>query len=445
VSDSGSAGEASSVLGPTNKDVTDSASGGDASSTTALLTANDSMVGTDASGLSTGFVPTIAGVDSFQHRSIPGNLSATAAYWYTAANNAGTPPNHGGGFVTFDTTEKRTASHLCSLKIQTDGVTTANLRRTIAATVVVGSVYFKVGTISGGQKLINCALSSGVAQVQLTSSGFISMKVGSGTAQTGNVNYNDGNWHRLDWKFDTSTGTATADCTVDGASTGCPQATLALASANMTTLVIGDNTVATSGCIFYYSDLVWSHTAADYPIGAHTCKMLAINGSGTHAQGSGAFQTMPGAGTTSYDTFVDDAWDGTTPELSQTGEDYVRQTVADGAGYLEFTVADPAGGDTVIWAASLGILMAAEDSATANNCEGRLVDSAGTTLATTGLVDPSVAATYYSGYRIATTVAPSGGWSNSSLAGVKIRWGFSTDVSPVPALNAAMVEYVVGA
>jgi hypothetical protein len=445
-SDSGSAGEASSVLGPTNKDVSDSASGSDASSpTTAILTANDSMVGTDSSGVSTGVLPTLALIDSFQHRVIPGNITATASFWYSNATNVGTLPNHGGGNLTFDTGIKRTASHVCSLKVVADNVTPTAFRRTIAQQKVNGSIYFRVDSApTSGVNIVSCDPPvSSVLRVQILPDGHIQTKVAGGTVQQSSGTYIDSAWHRLDWKFDTSTTTGTADAIVDGTDT-LPQATGTITAGNMTARHVGDKNASGPGT-FYASDDVVSFTETDYPIGVHTCKLLAINGSGTHAQGSGAFQTMPGAGTTSYDTFVDDAWDGTTPELSQTGEDYVRQTVIDGAGYLEFTVADPAGGDTAIWGAQLGVLMASEDSATADNCECRLVDSAGSTLATTGLIDPSINAAYYSGYRIIASSAPSGGWSNSSLAGVKIRFGFSTDVTPNPTMNAAIVEYVVGA
>lgn len=386
-------------------------------------------------------MPTIAGIDSFQHRSIPGNLTATANFWYTALNNGGTPPNHGGGLVTFDTSVKRTAAHACSLKIVSDNVTPANIRRTISSTMVVGSMYFLIPSLpaSGSPKILAMGLSTGVASIQVdASTGALQTKVGSGTQVQGATNCVDNAWHRLDWKLDTTTGTAKLDVQLDGAA--MTQATLALASAPITTIVSGDNTAAIA-MTAYFSDLVWSVTSADYPIGDHICKLLAIDGEGTHSQSTGAFQTDTGA-TSGYGAAVDDVWDGTTPELSQTGEDHVKQTAVAAAGYLEFTTADPAAGDTTIWGAQLGVLMAALDSATANNCECRLVDSAGTTLATTGLTDPSINLAYYTGYRVITTAAPSGGWSNSSLAGCKIRWGYSTDVSPVPVMNTAMVEYV---
>jgi len=383
-------------------------------------------------------VPTIQGIESYQHRIIPTALNAQSG-WYSAVSNAGTQPNHGGGAITFDTGIKRTAEHVCSLKVVPDGVTNTNVRRTIASTIVVGSAYIRVDSNpSGAIKLFNMALSAGVATVGMNTSGQVTAKVGSGTQNNGSTNWADAKWHRIDWKADTSTGTATLDIIVDGVET-ITQATLALASANMTTVMTGDNTVGGPATV-YYSDLVWSVTAGDYPLGDHICLMSAIDGEGTHAQGSGAFQTDTG-GTSGYGAAVDDAWDGTTPELSQTGEDHVKQTVIDTSGYLEFTVADPPPNYTVVWAAQPGFLLAALDSATLDNVQARMYHSS-TLLAQTGSIDPSISATEYTGYRIYPTAAPSGGWSGTTLAAVRLRFGFSSDVTPNPVMNAACVEWV---
>ncbi|HEU4864643.1 MAG TPA: hypothetical protein VFT76_00220 [Actinomycetota bacterium] len=385
-------------------------------------------------------MPTIAGIDSFQGRIIPTAVN-NATGWYSAVNNVGTTPNHGGGQVTFDTGVKRTADHACSLKIVTDNVTPANVRHTVASTMIVGSVYFRIPSApaSGSPKILNCALSAGVASIQVASNGHIQSKVGSGTQQEGTTNWADDAWHRLDWKLDTSTGTATLDVTIDGTES-LTQATLSLASANITTVMLGDNTAAIAVTI-YYSDLVWSTTSGDFPLGDHICLKLEIDGTGTHSQGSGAFADELG-GTTDANLLdsVDDAWNGTTPELSQTGEDFVAQTANDANGYVEFTTANTSQSGAV-WGAQLGVLMASLDSTTACLGEAKLVDSAGTTLGGTGSIDPSVSATAYTAYRPKTTAAPSGGWSTSSLNACKIRLGFSSDAAPDLLFNSAIIEY----
>ncbi len=388
-------------------------------------------------------MPTISGIDSFQHRIIPTAINNTNG-WYSAVNNGGTTPNHGGGGISFDTTTKRTADHACSLKMVVPAATVTNLRISIGSKVVVGSVYFNVPTApaSGSSKLLNMALSSGVASVGIDSSGHITSKVGSGTQQNGSTNWADGAWHRIDWYADTTGATATLDVKVDGTET-LTQATLALATANMTTVMIGDNTFVSADTTVYYNDLVWSTTAGDYPLGDHICLKLEINGTGTHNKGAGTWSDEAG-NTTDAELLnsVDDAWNGTTPELSQTGEDHVKKSAGvTGTEYLEFTLADTAQSGAV-WGAQIGALIAALDSTTANAQSFKLVDSGGTVLKAPGAIDASVSSTAYSAYRIQDTTAPGGGWDTTALNGLKYQWGFSTDVSPNPVFNSGIVEYV---
>jgi hypothetical protein len=384
-------------------------------------------------------VPTIQGIDSFQHRILPVAISATNG-WYSSIGNGGTPPNHGGGGVTFDTSIKRTADHACSLKLTHDNVTATNVRRAVATTMIVGSVYFRVDAApSANTKLINITLSTGTSSVAMNTSGQLGLKAGGAGLTFGGASYADAVWHRLDFKADTTGANATIDAQVDG--TALTQSSAALASANMTQMMLGDNSVPSGPGTFYFNDFVWSVTSADYPLGAHICLFLPIDGEGTHSQSTGAFQTDTGA-TSGYGAAVDDAWDGTTPELSQTGEDHVKQTATAAGGYLEFTLADPPANYATVWAGQFGVLMAALDATTADNCECRHVDSAGSVLSQTGLIDPSISATSYSAYRVFPLTAPAGGWSGATLAASKIRWGFSTNVAANPVMNAACVEWV---
>lgn len=379
-------------------------------------------------------MPTLAYVDSFQHRVLAGNS------WYETISNAGTPPNHGAVAITFDTGVARTAEHACSLKVAEDGVTAPNIRKNIAQKVVVGSIFFRIAAAPSVQsKMLVMTISAGVISIGMNTNGTMYGKVGSGTAISTAGTYADSLWHRIDYYADTQTGTAFLEWQIDGAAQ--TQANLALATANMTNCMIGTNT-ATDTLTFWVSDWVFGHTSADHPLGDHICKKLELNGTGTHAKGAGVFSDQASATTdAALLAAVDDAWDGTTPNLTQTGEDYTQETTADGGtGYVEWTLADPS--ETTVWGATMGVLLAAEDATTADNCEARLVDAAGTTLATTGaLTDPSGSATVYNAYRPFRTADPSGGWSGTSLSGCKIRFGFSTDVAPNPIINSAEVCY----
>ena len=381
-------------------------------------------------------MPTLIKVDSFQHRVLRVAQVSNATAWY-AVTEASTIPCHDGVDITFDTGQPRTADHACSLKLVGNASTNVQAGLPLGAgnQNVNGSIYFRVASApSVTSRMI--AFAGPASSINMDSSGHIvSQHAGGVSSQTSSGTYADGNWHRLDFYANSSASPNTLDVQIDGVANS--QSSRAQAATDTTRVDMG--TVAGDTLTAWYSDLVLSNTPGDYPIGDHICKFLRIDGKGTHSQGSGAFQDGSGSATDDFEVSVDDAWDGTTPELSQTGEDYVQQTANDAAGYVEFTLQDPS--ESTIWGAQLDVLMAAEDSTQVMNCESRLVDSGGTTLATTGLVDPSISNAAYTGIRPIATSAPSGGWSGTSLGACKVRFGYSTDTTPDAIFNAGGVEY----
>jgi hypothetical protein len=385
-------------------------------------------------------MPTLIKLDSFQHQVLRVANATAADDWYRLVTDTGTSaPSHGGGNITFDTGIVRTAEHAVSLKLAFLAARGIQVRYGLAAgnRNMNVSFYFRSldATNPGSQTTLFVFGATENGVIGIDTSGRITAKHGAGTLQNGSVDVCDGAWHRIDAKCDTSTTTGTLDVQVDG--TALTQATDAITAADITDLNFGLATANVDYTV-YVSDFVASATSGDYPMGDHICKKLEINGKGTHSLGSGAFQDEAGSTTDDFEVSVDDAWDGTTPDLDQTGEDFVQQTANDGAAYVEFTLADPS--ESTIWGAQLGTLVAAEDSTTACNCETRLVDSGGATRATTGLIDPSVSSTVYNGYRIIAS-APGGGWDGTALSGCKVRFGFSTDAAPDVLLNSAIAEY----
>jgi hypothetical protein len=387
-------------------------------------------------------MPTLIDLDSFQHQVLRTAITGAGA-WYALVTDTGTsPPSHGGGNITFDTGVVRTADHIVSLKMAFLAARGIQVRRTLPAGFRDVNVSFYFRTVdttnpSGAIAYLFVFGSTTNGVINLNTSGQVSAKVGVGTTQTGAVDVCDGAWHRIDARYITTTTTGTLDVQVDG--TALTQATGTVTVADQTDWNLG----FTSGTVdytVYYQDLVVSGTGADYPMGDHICKKLEINGTGTHSQGAGAFtDEVGGTSDAALLASINDAWNGTTPELSQTGEDYVKQTANDAAGYVEFTVTDPTE-SSGIWGAVHGSLFTGEDSALQCNGMTQLVDSAGTIISTTGTIDPSSSATIYNGYRLRCTAAPAGGW-DSGLAGVKLRFGFSSDASPFVAFNAGLVEY----
>lgn len=388
-------------------------------------------------------MPTIAGIDSFQHRVLRVfDQGSVVNDWYSQITDTGSAaPCHDGNSITFDPANARTSDHAVSLKLALKAATGVQIRKTVtgANNVAVASFYFKTtdATNPGGVPILFIFGATNNGTITLNTSGQVRAQVGSGTAQTSATDYCDGQWHRIDAKYDISTTTGTLDVQVDGVA--LTQATGTVTVGNITDWNFG----GTSGVVDYtvwVSDMVLSFTSGDYPIGDHICRMLEINATGTHSPSTGAFTDQAG-GTSDAALLaaVDDAWDGTTPELSQTGEDYIQQTANAAAGYVEHGFEDPT--ESLIWAAQLGVLMAGEDSATTCNCRAELVHS-GTIYCDTGLIDPSGSATMYNGYRPAASTGPGGSWSDTELSAAVVRFGFSTDAAPDVVFNSAIVEYV---
>lgn len=380
-------------------------------------------------------MPTLTDIDSFQHQ-----VLRIGGPWYTITDGS-TIPCHDGVSLLFDETQPRTADHVCSLKYTGNTTTAVQLRRLFTGgQICVASFYFRLVTAPSAQVIMFRFINSSNGVIRINTTGAINALVQGGTSSDSANTYADGNWHRIDAKYDCSTTTGRLDVTIDGTDV-LTQATGTVVIASVTAWEIGTNAAQAAAFDVWISDMVLSNTAGDYPIGGHICKLTRIAATGTHSQGAGAFTDHLGATTdAALLAAVDEDWNGTTPELSQTGEDHIRQTANDATGYVEYslqTITEPGG----IWAVELITLMAALDSATACNCETRLVHS-GTTYATTGLVDPSVNLAYYAGYRIINSAIPGADtWSDTELNAARVRFGFSTDAAPDAIWNAGAVEY----
>jgi preprotein translocase subunit Sss1 len=388
-------------------------------------------------------MPTVKRIESFQHRVLEVANAGVSPAWVDGIIDSSAPPVHDGNEITFDPSVVRTPDHAVSLKMAysaTLGVRYSMNYDTPTNDICI-SFYFRTTdtTNPAADKIMALFASTNNGTVRMTSSGFIQASVGGGTSVTDVTDVADGNWHRVDARYNVSTTSGTLNLQVDGVDVGTATGTVTVA--NITALRIGSSG-AEGAYDIWYSDYIIC-AGADHPLGDHFCGMAIVGATGTHNPSTGAFTDQAGASTdAALLAAIDDAWDGTTPNLTQTGEDYDQQTANAAAGYLEYLLATLAPTLSTVWNAGIRALFAAEDATTACNGEARLVDSAGTTLATTGLVDPSTSATIYNGYKREATAAPSGGWSQSTLEACKIRFGFSTDAAPDVAFNAVMVEYV---
>jgi hypothetical protein len=375
-------------------------------------------------------MPTLIDLDSFQHKTLATTwTSATGWAHYDAVVNGGTVPNHGGGAFSFDTVTKRTADHNCSLKMVLDGITASSISRNFAAGIrhVIASMYFRVAAAPSASSNFFVFNSTTIGRVTMTTAGFIRSEVGANNV-VGAVNYADGNWHKLDAHYDTSGANALLDVQVDGLA--LTQNSVVSAAADITLWRIGSQNTAHT-LTAWFNDLAISSTVVDYPMADHVCLMSVPTGEGT--DNLNAHISGQDAGTTNLYQYVDDWVSGGTPDTTT----YIRQTVIGTGDYAEFTMSDPVT-NSGEWACRLLAQGIGTTALTACDITHRLVDSAGTTIQN-GPTD--VSATVTEGYTRAATVAAAP--AVGGLAGMKVRLGFSTDITPEPRIGALAVEYAV--
>jgi len=386
-------------------------------------------------------VPTVKRIDSFQHQVLE---AAAGVGWYPSVTDSSTPPVHNGNEITFDPTVVRTADHAVSFKQARSASVGVEARLDYAnlTTDICVSFYFRTtdATNPSVEMILTLFGSTSNGTIALRTDGAVEARVSGGTTVVGSADVADGNWHRIDARYNISTTSGTLNLQIDGVDEGTATGTVTVA--NIATCRMGSGS-ASAAYNIWYSDYVIC-AGADHPLGDHFCGMVLVGATGTHNKGSGAWSDQAGATSdAALLAAIDDAWDGTTPNLTQTGEDYAQQTANDAASYLEYTLATITPTLSAVWSAGVRALIAAEDSATGCVAQVQFVDSAGTLLGGTGAVDPSVSATIYTPYRAESiTAAPAGGWSQSTLQACKIRFGFSSDAAPDVAFNAVMVEYV---
>ncbi len=367
-------------------------------------------------------------MDSFAHRTLATSFAILTGT-YNTINNGGTLPNHGGGGISFDTTNKRTADHACSLKIVQDGVSATAVRRTFSSSTVNGSFYFRATAApSVASNMFFLVNASGNIKITLETDGKLGAQVAGGTVQKSTGTVTDGNWHLVDWKADTTANPQLFDVRLDG--TALNQASAGSAAAACTAWGFG-GTSNSYTATFWIQDHVISTTAADYPIGGHICKALTINGEGT--DNLGGLISDAGGGTTNLYQSIDDVWDATGPDTTT----YIRQTGTGAGNYAECTFTDPS--ESTIWDVR-GVAAVTTAGTQANSLAVQIGITGSNPHASIFYGDIS-GSTGVVGYQATLLARPSGGWTGTNLGNAYTRVGLSLDASPEPRCTAVMLEY----
>lgn len=388
---------------------------------------------------------TLVDLDGFGHQVAVG---AQASSTFIGTYDIGTFTS-----ITFDTSVKRRADHLASMKMTMVNGTSCAAGRNLAtsAAIIVVSFYFRVSAApSVNSQIFRTSGPANNCRVLFNTTGTLTAGFLTGEVTT-STTYADGLWHRLDMRITTGgVTTYLLDWYVDGAAQ--TQATRATqTAANITAWGLGESGGGTAGTLtIWFSDVVISATTGDFPIGEHHVLPLYPNADGTHNLLSHI--AGEGAETTNLYQHVDD-YNGSTPDTAT----YLHQSTIDTAAFAEVAFQDPNAGDTTIWDVN-GYLagFASTTGADQGVCKiltahgGTFLSFIGNDATNAGLVDYSGSTTVL-GYTTSSAASsatlrsvitrPSGGWDNTKLSAVVAQWGFSGDVIGEPRLSALLLEY----
>lgn len=374
--------------------------------------------------------PTLTIIEGFEMQS----LSNNGALW------SGSPPST----CTIDTTVARTGA--ASLKVAMDAVTVSNVQRNVptAATVLVGSVYFRVVSAPSvtSNVLVGLGPASNKPLFQVDTGGIIQ----SGIGGINGPNIADGLWHKLDFRF-TSDTTHSVEWYVDGRqqTTGSIGAQTSTA---MTSIQFGSANAAHTATI-WFDDFILSNTSADYPLlpsafgevaDGYSVRQIVPNADGTHNAGTNVMERQSDGA----DIGVVTAWDmlDEWPAVTTTS-DTINQAVIGTTNYAEVSFPNTVAADKSIWGAS-GCL--AYSAVTTTACTGSTLmsfDGFATELSVYGTstvpVDMSETSLFFKNTPFA---APGGGWLTSTIDAATCRIGYSGDATPDPLWNAVAIQYV---
>jgi Tfp pilus assembly protein PilX len=181
----------------------------------------------------------------------------------------------------------------------------------------------------------------------------------------------------------------------------------------------------------YYDDIFISSVTADYPLGNMKIERLLPNAMGTHN------------GPTSFQNDDNSAINATTwqrlddfPMTSTT--DYVKQITASGGGYVAIEFENTT--ETCIRGASLIAAIHAANTQGNNAALNSVTNGFNYTLYAG---DWSEITLRYS-QRVVTqnaSVPGTGPWTQAVINGITARFGMSTDVNPIPYIDAVLMEY----
>lgn len=294
--------------------------------------------------------------------------------------------------------------------------------------IMVGRFYFRLASLpTGGDIRLTSASTTAGGQIFIinTSGQLIAEPAGNaGDRQTGPT-LSTGTWYRLDFRFITNGTNHTIDWQVGGTAQTQAITNDSPGAQDMTNFRLG-TTLSATGDIFY-DDFVLSFTSGDYPLGPGGTERLAPSADGTHNAGTNTIEDNAGTDigtTTAYDKVNSVPPDSTA---------YIKQSATGTGNYAEVSLADISATHSAILA--VNGRLAYTSSATQSNQGGCIISKDDFTNSYIIYGEPSIRADYSDGstsnlyYKKVLITA----WtSDADINAMKIRMGYSGDVTPNP-------------
>lgn len=377
-------------------------------------------------------MPTPVFLTGFEHGVVAVGAAATPAepIWTAVDTTGGTP--------TIITTDFKHGARC--LEVGGGSGAISGVRRAIvgAPNIAVASFYIKfVGSLpSADDRLFAFTTAGSFAFLKFVASdSTLRASTGSSDAASGFVVSPDV-WYLVDFRVNMSANPWVVDLTVNGSAQA--SRSTAIAASTVTNFRIGTNvdTTTATGTVRYDDLVISTGISGDYPMGEHECLKMSPNADGTHSFTNNDFiQGDAGSGfannATNIHTFVDE-----TPFAAINTTDSVQQNVIRTTGYVELQLeASPSAEDA--W--GIQIHSQYDSDGTGANTVSLKENDGGTIRDVHTNVDVSQTSVLYQSQCKAT--APSGGaYTQAKLDALRLRWGYSSDVTASPILHAIMVE-----
>lgn len=271
--------------------------------------------------------------------------------------------------------------------------------------------------------IIDMDQATGKASVGVNGNGKWYAWVGNGTTITDTVGPTIGVWYRVDARANLSGNPNVLDWQIDGVDK--PQASSAIAAEDILGLYVGSASTTTAD--YYIDDVVYSLTSGDYPIGPGGTERLAPSSDGTHNAGTNTMEDQAGndvGAVTAYDKLNSDPPDATT---------YIRQATIGTGNYAEVNLGDISASHSAIIGVQARL---AYTSATTSTNKGATIISKDNFSSQTDIwgnpttrADMSDGATNNLYFK---SVIVSGAVDDTTVNALKVRLGYSDDVTPNP-------------